>query len=133
MYQNMCELVGFGGVAPDAINSRHTTALSSVIRLNNLNQENKRYTADDIHANKLSNKERMIAASKSLACLLVAVITLLYGVVFATNLSTLLNPVNTVLNILIAVICYGSVAVVFIFLWHQFSRLMTQAFSGFKD
>lgn len=97
-----------------------------------MNHKNEKNTADGIQANKLGSKERMVTAGKSLACLIAAVIVLLYGLVFATNLSTLLNPVNATLNVLIAVLCYGSVAVVFIFLWHHFNRYMTEAISGLK-
>ncbi len=82
---------------------------------------------------KLNQQERLLAGTKSLLCLLIAIAVLLYGLVFATNLSTLLNPVNTTLNILVALLCYGSVAVTFMFFWHLFSRFMTQAFSGFKN
>lgn len=83
--------------------------------------------------NKLDSKERFNAALKSLSCLVAAIVTLLYGIVFATNLSTLLNPVNAILNVFIAILCYGTVATVFIILWHHFNRYMTQAFSGLKN
>ncbi|MCX7553057.1 hypothetical protein OS175_04140 [Marinicella sp. S1101] len=80
----------------------------------------------------LSKQQRITAAAKSLLCLFAAIAVLLYGLVFATNLSTVLNPVNTTLNVLITVLCYGTVAVLFVLLWHGFNRFMTQAFSGLK-
>lgn len=80
----------------------------------------------------LSQQQRIMAGAKSLLCLFVAIAVLLYGLVFATNLSTVLNPVNTTLNVLITVLCYGTVAVLFVLLWHGFNRFMTQAFSGLK-
>ena len=84
----------------------------------------------DLTSKRLDAKTRLKSAVKSVACLMAAVATLVYGVVFATNLSTLLNPVNSILNVMVALVCYGLVALVFVFLWHHFHRYMTQAISG---
>lgn len=82
---------------------------------------------------KLSQQERLTAVAKGLLYLILTITVLLYGLSLATNLNTLFNPVNAMLNILVAIICYGTVIVFVVIFWQLFSRYMTEALSGLKQ
>jgi hypothetical protein len=87
--------------------------------------------------NKPPQKLDLIARSKSAAwallCMISAVFLLLYGLIFTTNIMSQLNPVNTAINVMIAMACYALIASGFYLLWRKFSQLLNQVFSGFKQ
>ncbi len=60
-------------------------------------------------------------------------VTMLYGLIFATNFITQLNPLNTWVVYLAALISYGLVALIFVLLLLHANKSMTQAFTGVKD
>ena len=83
--------------------------------------------------NKLTAKERSQQFIKALLCALAAILVLVYGMILATNLITQLNPLNTGIVYTTAVVCYGGVGIMFVWLWHQVSKALTRGFSGLKD
>ena len=83
--------------------------------------------------NKLTAKERFGQLIKALLCALAAILVLVYGMILATNLITQLNPLNTGIVYTTAVVCYGGVGIMFVWLWHQVSKSLTRGFSGIKD
>ena len=81
---------------------------------------------------KLDFVARLKSAAWALLCMVSAVFLLMYGLIFTTNILSQLNPVNTVINVIIGLGCYALIASGFYLLWRKFSQLLNQVFSGFK-
>ena len=82
---------------------------------------------------KLSVKERSEQFIKAIVLAAAAIGVLIYGMILATNLITQLNPVNTGIVYTTAVLCYGGVGALFVWLWHLVNKSLTRGFSGLKD
>ena len=87
-------------------------------------------TGDPLHSKRLSLRQRLKKGLMAAGCLVAAIFTMLYGLIFSTNFITQLNPLNSWVIFSASVISYGLVALAFIALLMYANRSMTKAFSG---